>query len=224
MRLTAWSLELAWTCWGRCSSADNPDGSHLLTLLNYLCAGHFFFSSPKELPILRSRHYLSISRLLSLAGGNKWRANSLIGVKFFRVCGPRTKSVYLFYCSLDSRVLSTTGVTFVLAVDFLYWARFISYVHVGDNVEVRSARGGMHRYSKHGCHFKIWGARRMVWGKFRTEDPPQILGVTLQNCRPATRDLYTLEWKIRVQSTCEIMFGRRFIRIRLRWKLCCIFM
>jgi hypothetical protein len=74
----------------------------------------------------------------------------------FRICGPGTKSVYLFCCSLEDKVLSATGVTFVLAVvDFLYCVRFISYVYVGDNIEVRSARGGIHRFSNMGAISKF---------------------------------------------------------------------
>lgn len=96
----------------------------------------FFF--PKELPILRSRHYLSISRLLSLAGGNKWPANSLIGVKFFVYVALEQRAytcpVVLWRTRYCPSLLSNV---FLLAVDFLYWARFINYVYVGDGIEVR---------------------------------------------------------------------------------------
>ena len=86
---------------------------------------------------MRSRHYLFVSRLLSLADGNKWPANSLIGVKFFvyvtleqRACTCPVALWTIRYCPpLQSR---------------LYWLLisyigpvFINYVCVGDSFEVR---------------------------------------------------------------------------------------
>jgi len=112
--------------------------------------------------------------------------------RVFRVCGPGTKSVYLFCCSFDDKVLSATGITFVLAVDFLYWTRFISYVYVDDNIEGRFARGGIHRFTNTGAISKfqepgVWCEASSV---LKTH---KCWGVTLQNFRPATRDLYILE-------------------------------
>ena len=96
---------------------------------------------------------------------------------------------------MEDKVLSASGVTFLKALDFLYWARFINYVCVGDSIEFRPLF--VDQYEEGCADFPNMSAISIFlepgrMAKFHIEDP-QILGVTLQNCRPATMDLYTLE-------------------------------